>query len=181
MEQAQFGWTLVYGFRTYFMDSGWLRVLTITQTLKTFLWLYLYVVLEHGRLSHVLPIAVHLPTVHWTVREGHSNSLLLFQFLAAKAQLNTCTFLLSVCLSVRLKTEFLPVLSLLGPCLVPAWSLWQLCLWQMKCQLMTACPWQLILPLVYDSWNDSLLMTAEDSLPMIWQLAYDSKWYQLVN
>ena len=120
MEQAQFGWTLVYGFRTYFMDSGWLRVLTITQTLKTFLWLYLYVVLEHGRLSHVLPIAVHLPTVHWTVREGHSNSLLLFQFLAAKAQLNTCTFLLSVCLSVRLKTEFLPVLSLLGPCLIAA-------------------------------------------------------------
>ena len=48
------------------------------------------VLLKHGGLPHVLPLAVHL------------------SFFSCEAQLNKCTFL-SVCLSVRFKTEFLTV------------------------------------------------------------------------
>ena len=86
----------------------------------------------------------------------------MYPFLAAKTQLKTCTFLLSVCPSVHGQNWFLPIWSPF-----PAF----LCSWQLKV-LMTACPWQLI-------WH--LLMTADDSLNMAsnysrWQLAHD-RWY----
>ena len=45
--------------------------------------------------------------------------VLKLEFLAAKAQLNPCTCPVSVCLSVRFKTEFLPVLCPFMPLYVP--------------------------------------------------------------
>ena len=61
------------------LRSTWGFSLNHLIPLGTFKSVFDNVLLEHGGLPHVLPLAVHL-IFTWTGREGHPKSLLLFEF-----------------------------------------------------------------------------------------------------